>query len=76
MLDSVKQLAYKHFQTARGSHKWDHTLRVCRLCERIAMVERVDMDVLLAAAYLHDIRTNPMVPFAMLKKGRRWQDPL
>jgi uncharacterized protein len=55
MLDSVKQLAYKHFQAARGSHKWDHTLRVCRLCERIGRVEKVDMDVLLAAAYLHDI---------------------
>ena len=55
MLDTVKILAHKHFLSARGSHKWDHTLRVCRLCERIGVAEGVDMDVLLAAAYLHDI---------------------
>jgi len=55
MLDTLKILAHKHFLSARGSHKWDHTLRVCRLCERIGVAEGVDMDVLLAAAYLHDI---------------------
>ncbi len=55
MLDTVKKLAHRHFQTARGSHDWDHTLRVYRLCERIGTVEGVDMEVLLAAAYLHDI---------------------
>ena len=55
MLDTVKIMAHKHFLSARGSHKWDHTLRVCRLCERIGVAEGVDMDVLLAAAYLHDI---------------------
>lgn len=55
MLDTVKQMARKHFQSARGSHKWDHTLRVYRLCEHIGIAEEVDMDVLLAAAYLHDI---------------------
>ena len=55
MLDTVKQLAHQHFQSARGSHKWDHTLRVYRLCERIGIAEGVDMDVLLTAAYLHDI---------------------
>jgi uncharacterized protein len=55
MLDTVKQLAYEHFQSARGSHKWDHTLRVYRLCKHIGIAEGVDMDVLLAAAYLHDI---------------------
>jgi uncharacterized protein len=61
MLDTVKQLAVKYFQGARGSHNWDHTLRVCRLCEQIGTVEGVDMNVLLAAAYLHDI-------------GRKYQD--
>jgi len=55
MLNTVKQLAHKHFQGARGSHNWDHTLRVCRLCKRIGNTEGVDMDVLLVAAYLHDI---------------------
>ncbi|MGD9301464.1 MAG: HD domain-containing protein [Desulfobacterales bacterium] len=55
MLDTISKLAHKHFQGARGSHNWDHTLRVCRLCERLGSAERVDLDVLLVAAYLHDI---------------------
>jgi uncharacterized protein len=55
MLDTVKHIAHKHFQDSRGSHKWDHTLRVHRLCKHIGISEGVDMDVLLAAAYLHDI---------------------
>ena len=55
MLNRVKDFAHKFFETERGSHDWDHTLRVCRLCERIGKAEGVDMNVLLAAAYLHDI---------------------
>jgi uncharacterized protein len=55
MLDTVKEMARQHFQGARGSHNWDHTLRVCRLCEHLGSVEGVDLDVLLVAAYLHDI---------------------
>jgi uncharacterized protein len=55
MLDTVKEMAHKHFQGARDSHNWDHTLRVCRLCEHLGSAEGVDMDVLLVAAYLHDI---------------------
>ena len=55
MLDTVKRKAYTYFQGARGSHNWDHTLRVYRLCKRIGAAEGVDMDVLLTAAYLHDI---------------------
>jgi uncharacterized protein len=55
MLDTVERMAYTYFQGARGSHNWDHTLRVRRLCERIGAAEGVDMDVLLVSAYLHDI---------------------
>jgi uncharacterized protein len=55
MLDTVEQIAHKYFLDARGSHDWDHTLRVCRLCRRIGEAEGADMDVLLVAAYLHDI---------------------
>ncbi len=55
MLDTVKEIAYKHFKGARGSHNWDHTLRVCRLCEHLGAAEGVDLDVVLVAAYLHDI---------------------
>jgi uncharacterized protein len=55
LLDAVKKFARKHFNNSRVSHAWDHTLRVYRLCERIGSREGADMDVLLAAAYLHDI---------------------
>lgn len=51
----VKARAKKLFINASGSHDWDHTLRVSRLCERIGHVEGADMNVLLIAAYLHDI---------------------
>ncbi len=55
MLDTVERMAFSYFQGARGSHNWDHTLRVRRLCERIGDAEGADMDVLLVSAYLHDI---------------------
>ncbi len=55
MLDTVERMASTYFKGARGSHHWDHTLRVHRLCERIGSAEGVDMNVLLASAYLHDI---------------------
>ena len=55
MLDDVKEMASSYFKDTGGSHSWDHTLRVYRLCERIGTAEGADMEVLLAAAYLHDI---------------------
>jgi uncharacterized protein len=55
LINRIKKTANSYFDTARGSHDWEHTLRVCRLCERIGPVEGVDMNVLLSAAYLHDI---------------------
>ena len=54
-LDIIKTFAEKQLTNASGSHDWDHTLRVCTLCRRIARTEKVNMEVLIAAAYLHDI---------------------
>ncbi|MEE4608536.1 MAG: HD domain-containing protein [Desulfobacteraceae bacterium] len=51
----VRDLAAATFEKARGSHAWDHTLRVVRLCEHIGAVEGADMTALRIAAYLHDI---------------------
>jgi len=55
VLDQVKAFAQTCFDKASGSHAWDHTLRVFRLCEIMGPAENADMDVLGAAAYLHDI---------------------
>ena len=51
----IKQVAQAHFERARASHDWDHTLRVYRLCERIGAAEAADVRVLRIAALLHDI---------------------
>ncbi len=48
-------MARQQFAHARGSHDWDHTLRVHRLCRRIAIAEGADLLVAESAAYLHDI---------------------
>lgn len=54
-VEKIKILAEGMFSAAKGSHDWEHTLRVFRLCRRIGEAERADMDVLLIAACLHDI---------------------
>ncbi|MBW1695989.1 MAG: HD domain-containing protein [Deltaproteobacteria bacterium] len=55
LIETVRDAAKTIFSGSRGSHDWEHTLRVCKLCQRIGAVEEVDRTVLLAAAYLHDI---------------------
>ena len=54
-LTRVSAFARSCFDKASGSHDWDHTLRVLRLCDMIGPAEKADMAVLRAAAYLHDI---------------------
>ncbi|MDP2646919.1 MAG: HD domain-containing protein [Desulfobacterales bacterium] len=51
----VRAAAQNLFEKARGSHDWEHTLRVYRLCRRIGAAEGADGVVLSCAAYLHDI---------------------
>lgn len=51
----IKARAHDCFVNARGSHDWEHTLRVRGLCLHIGPREGADMVVLEAAAYLHDI---------------------
>lgn len=55
LIAHIKSLAKNMFHGARGSHGWDHTLRVCSLCKRIGEAEGADMVVLFIAAHLHDI---------------------
>ena len=55
VVGAIKERARKLFLEAAGSHDWDHTRRVVRLCEHIGRVERADLQVLRMAAYLHDV---------------------
>jgi len=80
LINRIEKTAKGCLDTARGSHDWEHTLRVCRLCERLGPVEGADIDVLLIAAYLHDIgrgaqdSSNGAVCHA--EKGARMAEPI
>jgi uncharacterized protein len=54
-LEDIMRYAKECFVAARGSHDWDHTERVYRLCMHIGQVEGADLEVLAVAAYLHDV---------------------
>jgi uncharacterized protein len=51
----IENEARGFFLDSRGSHDWDHTQRVLRLCVRIGRKEGADLGVLRLAALLHDI---------------------
>jgi uncharacterized protein len=53
-LEDIITYAKDCFARARGSHHWDHTERVYRLCMRLGESEGADLEVLAIAAYLHD----------------------
>jgi len=52
---SITRAARRQFKSARGSHDWDHTERVCRLALRLGKKEKANLDVVRLAAILHDI---------------------
>jgi uncharacterized protein len=80
LIDQVARQAEALFAAARGSHDWEHTLRVRRLSEAIGKVEGADMTVVAVAACLHDIgrcdedRANGGVCHAL--KGAEMAGPL
>lgn len=55
LVSRIKEEAGAYFRRARGSHDWDHTERVYRLCLRIGRKEKADLRILELAALLHDI---------------------
>jgi len=55
LIANVKRTAEKLLEGTNGSHDREHTRRVVKLCQRIGSKENVDMNVLIVAAYLHDI---------------------
>ena len=55
LVEDIRAEVRAGFDGARGSHDWDHTERVLRLCRRIGTREKADLFVLTLAAMLHDI---------------------
>lgn len=54
-LERIRDVARALFTDAKFSHDWEHSERVHRLCMHIGAIEGADLDVLAAAAFLHDI---------------------
>jgi uncharacterized protein len=54
-IDQIKKRAEGFLKSAKGSHGWDHTLRVHNLCLHIGKKEKADLEILEIAAFLHDI---------------------
>jgi uncharacterized protein len=54
-IEAVRREAQAFFRSARGSHDWDHTERVYKLCLRIGRKEGADLAILKLAALLHDV---------------------
>lgn len=55
IIEQIRDEAQKCFADARGSHDWEHTLRVYNLCLHIGNKEHADIQTLQIAALLHDI---------------------
>lgn len=55
LIKNAEVEAKRFFEDARGSHGWDHVLRVYKLCEHIGPAEGCDMATLRLAALLHDV---------------------
>lgn len=54
-ISQIIEIAKNKFLNAKGSHRWDHTQRVCELAEHIAETEKANTEIVKIAAYLHDI---------------------
>lgn len=54
-ISKIIKIAKNKFLNAKGSHRWDHTQRVCELAEHIAKTEKANIEIVKIAAYLHDI---------------------
>lgn len=54
-IEQIRDEAKEYFKESKGSHGWDHTLRVYKLCLHIGEIEGADMEILETAALLHDI---------------------
>jgi uncharacterized protein len=55
MIEKIKEEAKNALSSARGSHDYDHTMRVYKLAMHIGKKENANMRILATASLLHDI---------------------
>jgi uncharacterized protein len=55
IIDKVRVIAKRIHDSSKGSHDWEHTVRVYELAVHIARKEKVGLLVVKLAALLHDI---------------------
>jgi len=53
--EKIKSIVEKELVGSDSAHNMDHVMRVYNLCLHLAKGEKIDLDVLKAAALLHDI---------------------
>lgn len=58
MLIRIETIVRGLLENSGGSHDWEHTRRVVGLSRTIGAAEGADMEVVIAAAFLHDIGRN------------------
>ena len=55
VLEEISKEVQTIFASAKGSHDYDHTLRVVKLSKHIAQIEHANLELVELAAILHDI---------------------
>jgi len=55
LVEQITNQAKEFFSNSKGSHDWEHTMRVYNLCLHIGEKENADIETLKIAAILHDI---------------------
>jgi len=55
LIEQIKKEAETFHKNSKGSHGWDHTLRVYNLCLHIGKIENANLEILQISSLLHDI---------------------